>query len=107
MAADHSSVIRNLVENNSGGILITDETGPNTNNLIKGNTVRDNAFDCGITLASHPPANASGPIMALPYGIMHNVISHNDSHHNGLGLPSAGAGVGIFAPFPAPPTRPM
>ena len=100
MAADHSSVIRNLVENNSGGILITDETGPNTNNLIKGNTVRDNAFDCGITLASHPPANASGPIMALPYGIMHNVISHNDSHHNGLGLPGAGAGVGIFAPFP-------
>lgn len=100
MAADHSSVVRNLVENNSGGILITDETGPSTNNLIKGNIVHDNAFACGITMAGHPAANASGPIAGPSFGIMHNVISHNDSHHNGLGLPGAGAGVGIFAPGP-------
>jgi parallel beta-helix repeat protein len=100
IAADHSSVMRNLVENNSGGILITDETGPSTNNLIKGNNVHDNPYACGITMAGHPAANATGPITALSYGIMHNVISHNESHHNGLGLPGAGAGVGIFAPGP-------
>jgi parallel beta-helix repeat protein len=52
MAADHSSVVDNDVENNSGGILITDETGTNHNNLITGNSVYDNPFDCGIT--SHP-----------------------------------------------------
>jgi parallel beta-helix repeat protein len=100
MAADHATIARNIIENNSGGILITDETGPTFSNLIKGNDVHDNAYACGITMASHPAANASGPIMALNFGISHNVISHNLSHHNGLGLPGAGAGVGIFAPGP-------
>jgi hypothetical protein len=100
MAVDHSFILRNLVENNSGGILITDETGPTTANLVKGNVVRDNGYACGITMASHSAANAAGPIMALNYGISHNVISHNESHHNGLSLPGAGAGVGIFAPGP-------
>jgi hypothetical protein len=100
VATDHSSVLRNEVNDNSGGILISDETGPVSNNLIKGNNVHDNAYACGITMASHPAANASGPIKALNFGISHNVIAHNDSHHNGLGLPGAGAGVGIFAPGP-------
>lgn len=100
MGVDHSSVVRNLVDNNSGGILITDETGPSANNLIRDNNVHDNAYACGITMAGHPPANASGPLAGVSFGIMHNVIAHNDSHHNGLGLPGAGAGVGIFAPFP-------
>ena len=100
MAVDHSFVIRNLVDNNSGGILITDETGPTTENLIKGNIVHDNGYACGITMAGHPAANASGPITALDYGISHIVISHNQSFHNGLAIPGAGAGVGIFAPGP-------
>ena len=100
MATDHTFVLRNEVDNNSGGILITDETGPSSSNLVKGNNVHDNPYACGITMASHPAANASGPIKALDFGISHNVIAHNDSHHNGLGLPGAGAGVGIFAPGP-------
>jgi len=102
MATDHAQVLRNLIENNSGGILITSETGPSTSNLVKGNNVHDNPYACGITMAGHPPANAAGPLPATapPYPISHNVISHNQSHHNGLGLPGAGAGVGIFAPFP-------
>jgi parallel beta-helix repeat protein len=100
MAVDHSNITRNLVEDNSGGILITDETGPTWNNTVSGNIVRNNGYACGITMASHPAANASGPIKAVDYGIMHNVISHNQSYHNGLSLPGAGAGVGIFAPGP-------
>ena len=100
MAVDHSYVINNLVENNSGGILITDETGPTWSNTVSGNIVRDNGYACGITMASHPAANASGPITALNYGISHNVISNNQSYHNGLAIPGAGAGVGIFAPGP-------
>lgn len=100
MAADHSSVVGNNVEHNSGGILISDETGPNHDNVISGNSVHDNPFDCGITIASHGPATSVIPTAKVSFGIMHNTIAHNDSFRNGLELPGAGAGVGIFAPFP-------
>ena len=100
MAVDHSSVVRNESEHNSGGILITDETGPNHDNLISDNSVHDNPFDCGITLASHGPATSVIPTAGLPYGVSKNTISHNDVRRNGYQVPGAGAGVGIFAPFP-------
>jgi len=100
MAVDHSNITGNLIENNSGGILITDETGSTHDNTVSQNIVRDNGYACGITMASHGAANASGPIMALNYGIWHNVISHNQSYRNGTLIPGSGAGVGIFAPGP-------
>ena len=100
MAVDHSSVVDNEVENNSGGILISDETGASRNNLISGNSVHDNPFDCGITLASHGPATSVIPSAKLPFGVFDNTISHNDVARNGFQVPGAGAGVGIFAPFP-------
>ena len=95
-----SRVVDNEVAYNSGGILITDETGPNQGNLISGNNVHDNPYDCGITLASHGPATSVIPTAALPYGVTDNTISNNVSTHNGYQVPGAGAGVGIFAPFP-------
>jgi parallel beta-helix repeat protein len=98
MAVDHSIIANNIVMNNSGGILLSDETGPTHDNLITGNTVSNNPFDCGITLASHGPASISG--LKLPAGVYHNTISGNTSTNNGLQAPGAGAGVGIFAPFP-------
>ena len=98
MAVDHSVVSNNIVKNNAGGILITDETGPNHDNIITGNTVSNNVYDCGITLASHGPATISG--LKLPAGVYHNTISGNVSSGNGIQVPGAGAGVGIFAPFP-------
>ncbi len=55
MATDHSSLVRQRSEHNSGGVLITDETGPSHDNLISGNFVHDNPFACGITMASHGP----------------------------------------------------
>jgi parallel beta-helix repeat protein len=100
MGADHSSVVRNEVEDNSGGILISDETGASRNNLISGNHVHDNPYDCGITMASHGPATSVIPTATLSYGVMNNTIVHNNSSHNGFQVPGAGAGVGIFAPFP-------
>lgn len=81
---DHSTLADNTVTGNSGGMLITDDTGATHDNLIAGNTVQRNSqFDCGITLPSH-----SGK------GVYHNVVSANESSDNG------GPGVGIFAPGP-------
>jgi parallel beta-helix repeat protein len=98
MGADHSIVANNLVENNAGGILISDDTARADHNLISGNTVSKNQFDCGITLASHPPATLTGS--ATPLGVTHNTISGNLSTSNGLSVPGAGAGVGIFDSIP-------
>jgi parallel beta-helix repeat protein len=79
-----SNISNNLVTQNAGGILVTDDTGATHDNLISGNSVIHNTFlDCGITLPSH-----SGD------GVYHNTVSGNDSSYNG------GPGVGIFAPGP-------
>jgi len=98
LGADHSIVANNLVQNNAGGILISDDTARADHNLISGNTVRKNQFDCGIVLASHPPATLT--MSATPLGVMHNTISRNLSTLNGLSAPGAGAGVGIFDSVP-------
>lgn len=100
MAADYATVTRNEVANNSGGILITDETGMSHDNVISENYVHNNPFDCGITLASHGPAVSVIPTATLPYGLTRNTISLNASWSNGKQVPGAGAGIGIFAPFP-------
>jgi hypothetical protein len=96
MGVSFSTVSSNNVELNSGGILLSDETGINYENQITGNDVHDNALDCGITLASHAPSpNASSK---LPYGVFSNFIFGNSV--TGNGLVGEGAGVGIFAPGP-------
>jgi parallel beta-helix repeat protein len=79
-----SSILHNVVENNVGGILITDEFGPSAHNVISYNVARNNVADCGITLPSH---NSAG-------GVYDNLVSHNVSEDNG------GAGVGMFASSP-------
>lgn len=89
---DHSVVSNNVVQNNSGGILISDDTGTTHDNLISGNLVTKNQFDCGITLASH-----SG------MGVYHNTVSANQSFSNGLGA-GGGAGIGLFAAAPGDKT---
>lgn len=92
----HSIIGNNLVEHNSGGILLSDDTGKTHDNVITGNVVQENPFDCGITLASHPPASLSGS--KTPLGVFHNTISGNESSRNGL--QGEGAGVGIFDSVP-------
>lgn len=100
MAVDHSILMNNESFDNSGGLLITDETGPSYDNVIKDNDIHENGYACGITMASHGPATSVIPTAKVSFGIMHNTIAHNTSWNNGLLLPGAGAGVGIFAPFP-------
>jgi parallel beta-helix repeat protein len=94
LGADHSIVANNLVANNGGGILLSDDTAAVHDNLVIGNVVHDNPFDCGITMASHAPAPGSG---AAHNGVVHNTIANNQSFHNGTQVPGAGAGVGFFS----------
>lgn len=98
MAVDHSVISNNVVMNNSGGILISDETGPTHDNVISGNTVSNNVTDCGITLASHPQAASAG--LTAPAGVYRNTISGNTVSGNGTAVPGGGAGIGIYAPGP-------
>jgi hypothetical protein len=59
--------------------------------------VHDNAYACGITMASHPVSPQA--TSTLPYGIFNSTIEGNNSSHNGH-AGSGGAGIGIFAPGP-------
>ena len=86
-----SRVVNNVVENNVGGILVTDEVGPSAHNSIVGNVAKNNLEDCGITLPSHNALAMSDPTKG---GVYDNLVFNNLSEGNG------GAGVGMFAPFP-------
>ena len=94
---EHSTVSGNSVVANAGGILLSDDTGPTHHILVSGNTVKENPFDCGITLASHPPALLTGA--SAPLGVFENTIAGNESSRNGLAT-HEGAGVGIFDSVP-------
>lgn len=92
----NSTVADNVVDHNSGGILVTDDTGPNHDNFITGNVVRDNPYDCSITLATHD----LNPLFGMPpKGVYHITVKGNLVVRNGLAS-GEGAGVGIFAPTP-------
>jgi parallel beta-helix repeat protein len=84
-----STVTGNLVQDNVGGILLTDEDGPTSRNTISDNRVLDNVLDCGITLASHWFSIGS-PASPSVAGVYKNKIFHNTSNGNGA------AGIGIF-----------
>jgi parallel beta-helix repeat protein len=88
----YSTIANNVSEGNAGGILITDNTAISQYNVISGNTIKDNLYDCGITMPSQPqyPTTANG---SKPYGVLNNVIYNNTSTGNGTSLAGAGAGV--------------
>jgi parallel beta-helix repeat protein len=94
-----SRVVDNLVIDNIGGIYLTDEAGPAAHNLITGNTVRDNLYDCGITLASHSRhATSNSRPRPRAGGVYDNTIRGNVADHNGTRIP--GAGVLVAAEYP-------
>ncbi|MHB8453018.1 MAG: right-handed parallel beta-helix repeat-containing protein [Mycobacteriales bacterium] len=101
MGVSDSQVLDNVVRANSGGILLTDETGPTHGNLIEGNLVEDNAYDCGITLPSHNghAVGASGQPQPALGGVYGNTVTYNTIVGNGL-ADDAGAGVLLAGPFP-------
>lgn len=98
--ASNSQILNNTVQNNAGGILLTDETGATHDNTIDGNTVINNILDCGITLAAHPskiipPSSPNGRPSFVPGGgVFNNQVTNNTSNGNGA------AGIGVFASVP-------
>ncbi len=98
MSVAYSSVIDNQSVGNAGGILLTDEYGPNHDNLVQGNYVEGNTKDCGITIPSHnlgvdPTTGQLDPSFG---GVYDNRILDNASIGNGV--EGYGAGIGVFAP---------
>jgi nitrous oxidase accessory protein NosD len=93
-----SLVVGNRSVGNAGGILLTDEYGPNDNNVIRRNYVVGNTKDCGITLPGHNLAfnPNTGQLDPTFGGVYDNLVVHNVVRGNGV--EGYGAGVGIFAP---------
>ncbi|HEX4216746.1 MAG TPA: right-handed parallel beta-helix repeat-containing protein [Acidimicrobiales bacterium] len=99
MVADNSTVVGNNVSNNSGGVLLTDEFGPTDGNLVLFNTISNNTYDCGVTLAGHNPGAFSGGVPQPSVGgVFDNRIFANSISGNGVA--GQGAGVVLATPFP-------
>jgi parallel beta-helix repeat protein len=94
MGVFNSQVRNNYVSGNSGGILLTDEFGPTHDNVVEGNTVTKNQFDCGITVPGHNPMalSATGERQPWVAGVFDNQIRGNIVTDNGL----LGEGAGVL-----------
>jgi parallel beta-helix repeat protein len=92
MGVTGSTVRGNVSTGNSGGILLSDETGPTAHNQISGNVVTGNVSDCGITVVGHNPNAAPGGVPAPAIaGVFGNDIAGNGISGNG----TAGEGAGV------------
>jgi parallel beta-helix repeat protein len=91
MGTSNSTVRNNVTSDNSGGILISDETGPAAHNRISGNVVTNNLYACGITVVSHSPAGAPGGVPAPKAGgVYDNDVTGNSISGNGTLMEGAG-----------------
>lgn len=89
-----STIQDNFIAFNSGGVLLSDDVGPTHNNMVEGNVVTENAFDCGITVPGHNPGalNAQGVPQPAVAGVYRNVIRNNAVTDNG----QKGEGAGVL-----------
>jgi parallel beta-helix repeat protein len=92
MSVGNSTVRQNVVEGNSGGILLSDEFGPTNGNRIIRNLVQDNPYDCGITLAGHGFGWTGSATSPATGGVYDNLILGNVVRRNGL----QGEGAGVL-----------
>jgi nitrous oxidase accessory protein NosD len=99
MGTTNSRLIGNTIRANSGGVLMSDETGPTDGNVVAHNHVVDNVDDCGITLAGHNPGAAPGGVPnPAAAGVYNNLIADNVS--TGNGVKGEGGGVLLAAGIP-------
>jgi hypothetical protein len=114
----NSTVSNSRVVGNADGILLTDDYGPNHDNLVVGNYVADNKTECGIVLPSHSTdavnfvVNDDGSMTVTGRnpdlgGVYDNVVRDNVAIDNGtaqappqFGGGGSGSGIGIFGSGP-------
>jgi hypothetical protein len=89
----NSIVSANLIIGNADGVLISDETAESRDNLLIHNIIKNNPLECGIVLASHPPAGQTSPPFAPHFGVDRNTVSENVSSGNGVKIGGSGAGM--------------
>jgi nitrous oxidase accessory protein NosD len=97
----NSVISHSYIADNAGGILLTDEFGSTSDNLIEHNTVLDNTQDCGITLASHVAQGVPFPTGPYGFGVFRNTIQYNVADGNGV----EGEGGGILMAGGGPNTK--
>lgn len=93
IGTSHAVVSDNSIAGNADGVLISDETAESHDNLLIHNLVKDNPLECGIVLASHPPAGHTAPPFAPHFGVDNNTVAENVSTGNGVQIGGAGAGL--------------
>jgi parallel beta-helix repeat protein len=99
MGSSNSTISGNTSTDNSGGILISDETGPAGHNRVIGNVVTDNLYACGVTVVGHNPAAAPNGVPAPTVaGVFDTQVIGN--RISGNGVDGAGAGVVIATGVP-------
>jgi parallel beta-helix repeat protein len=99
----NSIVSGNTMTGNADGVLLSDETAESQGNLITHNVILNNPLECGIVLASHPPAGQTMTVPLPPHnGVNNNVVSENISANNGVLV--GGAGAGMFSDGAGPGT---
>lgn len=111
----HSVASNNTVNGNSDGILLTDDYGPSSYNVVEHNVVDNNLSECGIVLPSHSSnavtfnpttfqVTAVNPKLGGVYG---NIVRDNVADGNGtdkappqFGGGGTGSGIGLFGSGP-------
>jgi nitrous oxidase accessory protein NosD len=111
----HSIMRGNHVTGNVDGVLLTDDYGPNSYNLVEDNVVSYNLHECGITLPSHSQTAVSFDPTTFAVtgrnpslgGVFNNVIRDNVADGNGtdkappqFGGGGSGSGIGLFGSGP-------
>ncbi len=112
----HSLIKGNTVKGNADEVLLTDDYGPNFDNVVSNNLVSHNATDCGITLPSHNTSAVTFNPVTMQVtgrnptkgGVYDNQVLDNVSVRNGTVIASqgpgvftgSGGGVGIFGSGP-------
>jgi nitrous oxidase accessory protein NosD len=93
MAVSGSVVSGNVVTDNSGGVLLSDQLGPDSHNAVEDNTVEYNTLDGGITLLG---VSGRGSVAGRPSpaagGVYDNLVSRNVVIGNG----TVGQGAGVL-----------
>lgn len=95
LSATDSTVTDTRVSGNTGGILLTDENGPTSGNVISKNQVTDNVYVCGITVAGHNIKLAGG---VHDNRFLDNWVSGNGTQGQGAGILFATPVPGAAAP---------